>query len=99
MKPKLITMMPGMMASAVSASRQLSDIRTPMAMISRITDSDGEMTAICSRPLVVSTSPVSRDRMPPVFMSHSLGSGRCRSRSKSDRRSDSITWTFSSFCR
>ena len=29
--------------------------------------------------------------MPPVFMSHSFGSGRCSSRSNSERRSDSIT--------
>ena len=34
--------------------------------------------------------------MPPVFMSHSFGSGRCSSRSKSDRRSDSITRALSS---
>ncbi len=41
-------------------------------MISRMTEIVGDMIAICSRPVVVSTSPVSRDRMPPVFMSHSL---------------------------
>ena len=85
-----------MIASAVSASRQLSDSSTPTAMISRMTESDGETIAICSRPVVVSTSPVRRDRMPPVFMSHSFGSGRCSSRSNSERRSDSMTRMFSS---
>ena len=85
-----------MIASAVSASRQFSVSSTPMAMISRMTESAGDTIAICSRPVVVSTSPVRRDRMPPVFMSHSFGSGRCSSRSKSDRRSDSMTCTFSS---
>ena len=69
MNPRLITMMPGMIAIAVRARRQLSAIRTDTAITRRITESDGETTAICSRPLVVSTSPVSRDRMPPVFMS------------------------------
>ena len=88
-----------MMASAVSASRQFSGSSTVTAMISRTSEIDGEMTAICSRPVVVSTSPVRRDRMPPVFMSHSFGSGRWSSRSKSDRRSDSITRTFSRRCR
>ena len=85
-----------MIASAVSASRQFSVSSTPTAMISRMTEIAGETTAICSSPVVVSTSPVSRDRMPPVFMSHSFGSGRCSSRSNSDRRSDSMTRTFSS---
>ena len=61
-----------------------------------MTESDGDTIAICSRPVVVSTSPVSRDRMPPVFMSHSFGSGRCSNRSKSDRRSDSMTRVLSS---
>ncbi len=93
---KLISITPGMIASAVSASRQFSVIRTPTAMSSRMTEMAGETIAICSRPVVVSTSPVRRDRMPPVFMSHSFGSGRCSSRSNSDRRSDSITRTFSS---
>src|SRR5712692_9426730 len=36
--------------------------------------------AICMRPVVVSMSPVRRDRMPPVFMSQSRDSGRCSSR-------------------
>ena len=85
-----------MIASAVSASRQFSVSRTPMAMSRRMTEIAGETIAICSRPVVVSTSPVSRDRMPPVFMSHSFGSGRCSSRSNSDRRSDSITRMLSS---
>ena len=67
-----------------------------MAMISRMTEIAGETIAICNSPVVVSTSPVSRDRMPPVFMSHSLGSGRCNNRSNSERRSESITRTFSS---
>ena len=55
--------------------------------------------AICISPVVVSTSPVSRDRMPPVFMSHSFGKGRCSRRSNSARRSASITCVFSSRCR
>ena len=84
------------MASAVSASRQFRTSRTVTAISSRISEMAGEMTAICSSPVVVSTSPVSRDRMPPVFMSHSFGSGRWSRRSNSDRRSDSITRTFSS---
>ena len=61
------------------------------AISRRISERLGEMTAICSSPVVVSTSPVSRERMPPVFMSHSFGSGRWSRRSKSDLRSDSIT--------
>ena len=84
-----------MMASAVSASRQLSVSSTTTAMIRRMTEIAGDTTAICSRPVVVSTSPVRRDRMPPVFMSQSFGSGRCSRRSNSDRRSDSMTCTFS----
>ena len=88
-------MMPGMMARAVNASRQFSENSTTTAISSRTTEIDGEMIASCSRPVVVSTSPVIRDRMPPVFMSHSVGSGRCSRRSKSDRRSASITWVFS----
>ena len=35
---KLIAMTPGMIASAVSASRQFSAISTPIAMISRMTE-------------------------------------------------------------
>ena len=69
------------------------------AMTSRTTEIDGDTTAICRSPVVVSTSPVMRDRIPPVFMSHSGGSGRCSSRSKSDRRSDSMTRVFRSRCR
>ncbi len=98
-KEKLITITPGMIASAVSASLQFSSMRTVTAMISRTTEIVGDMTAICRRPVVVSTSPVSRDRMPPVFMSHRRGSGRCSSRSKSVRRSVSMTCTFSRRCR
>ena len=41
-----------------------------------MTDTAGDTMASCSRPVVVSTSPVMRDRMPPVFMSHSRGSGK-----------------------
>ena len=88
-----------MMPSAMSASRQLSDSRITIAISSRMMEIDGDTIAICSSPVVVSTSPVMRDRIPPVFMSHSFGSGRCSSRSKSDRRSDSMTRTLSSFCR
>ncbi len=65
------------------------------AMTSRMIESDGDTIAICKRPVVVSTSPVSRERMPPVFMSQSLGSGRCSSRSNSARRSESMTRTLS----
>ena len=93
---KLISIAPGMTSIAISASRQFSVSRTPIAMNSRMTEIAGETIAICSRPVVVSTSPVSRERMPPVFMSHSFGSGRCSSRSNSDRRSDSITRVLSS---
>ena len=93
---KLIAITPGMIASAVSARRQFRTSSTVTAMVRRTTESAGETTAICSRPLVVSTSPVSRDRMPPVFMSHSRGSGRCSSRSNSERRSESMTRTLSS---
>ena len=95
-KTKLISIAPGMIASAMNASRQFSVNSTPTAMTRRMTESAGETIAICSRPVVVSTSPVRRDRMPPVFMSHSFGSGRCSSRSNSDRRSDSITRMLSS---
>ena len=93
---KLITITPGMMASAAIASRQFSAVSTTTAITSRINDTDGDTIAICIRPVVVSTSPVSRDRMPPVFISHSFGKGRCSSRSNSDRRSASITRVFSS---
>jgi hypothetical protein len=92
---KLTSMTPGTTASAVSASRQFSVNSTTTAMASRITEIAGETMAICRRPVVVSTSPVIRDRMPPVFMSQSFGSGRCSRRSKSDRRSVSITRVFS----
>jgi hypothetical protein len=92
-------MMPGMIASAVNASRQFSNVRMVTAVIRRINDTDGEMTAICSRPLVVSTSPVRRDRIPPVFMSHSFGRGRWSMRSNKERRSDSMTRMLRSFCR
>ena len=95
-KTKLISITPGMMARAVSASRQFSASSTTTAMSRRMSERAGDTMAICSRPVVVSTSPVSRDRMPPVFMSQSFGSGRCSSRSKSDRRSDSMTRVFSS---
>ena len=95
-KTKLISITPGMMARAVNASRQFSVSSTTTAMIRRMTEMAGDTMAICNRPVVVSTSPVRRDRMPPVFMSHSFGNGRCSSRSKSDRRSDSMTRTFSS---
>ena len=43
-----------------------------MAITRRMIESDGETIAICKRPVVVSTSPVRRERMPPVFMSQSL---------------------------
>ena len=94
-KAKLISITPGMMARAVNASRQFSVNSNATAMTRRMIEMAGDTMAICKSPVVVSTSPVRRDRMPPVFMSHSLGSGRCSSRSNSDRRSDSITRTFS----
>ena len=96
---KLMSIAPGMTAIAIIASRQFSVSSTPIAMNSRMNEMDGETMAPCSSPVVVSTSPVSRDRMPPVFMSHSFGSGRCSSRSKSVRRSDSITCVLSRRCR
>ena len=68
--------MPGIMASAINDRRQLSDVRMTIAMSNRIAEIVGDTTASCSNPVVVSTSPVNRDRMPPVFMSHSFGSGR-----------------------
>ena len=80
-----------MMARAVNASRQLSTSNTTTAMLSRMTDKVGETTANCNSPVVVSTSPVSRDRIPPVLKSHSLGKGKCSNRSNSDRRRASIT--------
>ena len=86
----LVPMGNGNYAIENEASLQFSAIRIPTAMIRRNTDRVGEMTASCSKPVVVSTSPVSRDRMPPVFMSHSFGNGRCRKRSRSDRRSASV---------
>jgi hypothetical protein len=95
-KMKLITITPGIIASAVSARRQFSAISTATAMISRMIDTVGDTMAICMSPVVVSTSPVSRERMPPVFMSQSFGSGRCSRRSNSDRRSVNITRAFSS---
>ena len=90
---------PGMIASAVSASCQLSENRMMTAITSRTSEIAGDMIAICSSPVVVSTSPVMRDRMPPVFMSHSRGSGRCSSLSKSARRSDSMMRVFRTFWR
>jgi hypothetical protein len=62
-------MTPGTMASAASASRQFSVKSTVAAISSRITETAGETSAIWSSPVVVSTSPVSRERIPPVFMS------------------------------
>ena len=92
---KLINMIPGMIASAVNASRQFIVVRMTIATRSRTIDRAGDTIASWRRPVVVSTSPVKRERIPPVFISQSLGSGRFSSRSKSDRRSDSITFTFS----
>jgi hypothetical protein len=62
---KLRSITPGTMASAVSASRQLIVSSTTIAISSRMIDTPGETIAICMRPVVVSMSPVSRDRMPP----------------------------------
>ena len=96
---KLMSMIPGRIAIAVSASRQFSRNRMTTATINRISDTAGDTIASCSIPVVVSTSPLMRLRMPPVFMSHSRGSGRCSNRSKSARRRDSITTVLSSRCR
>jgi len=96
---RLSSMMPGMTAMAVRASRQFSASSTPTAMTSRRTEMAGDTIAICSRPVVVSTSPVRRDRMPPVFMSHSLGRARCSNRWYNDRRSARMARTFSRRCR
>jgi hypothetical protein len=49
--------------------------------------------AICNSPVVADVAQIGRE-MPPVFISHSFGSGMCSSRSKSERRSDSITRVF-----
>ena len=96
---KLMSIAPGMTSIAIIARRQFSASSTPIAMNSRMNEMVGETMAPCSRPVVVSTSPVRRERMPPVFMSHSFGSGKWSSRSKSERRSDSITWVLSRRCR
>ena len=93
---KLITTMPGMIAIAVKASRQLSANRMPTAMPRRRSAIEGDTIAICRKPVVVSTSPVSRDRMPPVFMSWSFASGRWSMRPNSVRRSASIRRVFRS---
>ena len=77
----LTLMTAGMMASAVRASRQLRDSSTTNAITSRNTETVGETIAICSSPVVVSTSPDRRERMPPVFISHKPGKGRRRKRS------------------
>src|SRR5439155_1559755 len=86
---------PARMTMAVNANRQFSASSTVTATARRISETAGDTIAICNSPVVVSTSPVRRDRMPPVFMSHTLGSGRRSKRWNSDRRSDSITRTFS----
>jgi len=59
------TMTPGMMAIAVRASCQFSATRMTMAMTNRITEIAGDTIAICSRPVVVSTSPVSATECRP----------------------------------
>ena len=88
---KLISTAPGMTASATNASCQFSTNSTVTAMTNRMTEIDGDTIAICNRPVVESTSPESRDKMPPVFMSHSVDSGKRSKRSNSERRSDSMT--------
>ena len=90
---------PGMMASAVSAKRQFNWSRMTKAMTSRTTETAGETMASCINPVVVSTSPVIRDKIPPVFMSQTFGKGRRRRRSNNARRSASINRTFSNRCR
>ena len=92
---KLMSIAPGMIASAVNARRQFNVISMLTAITRRMIEIEGETMAICRRPVVVSTSPVSRDSMPPVFMSQSFGSGRCSNRSNNERRRESITRTLS----
>ena len=96
---KLMSTAPGTIASATSASCQLSTTSTLTAITSRIMEIDGDTIASCSNPVVESMSPVRRDSTPPVFMSCSLASGRCTSRSNNEWRSDSITRVFTSRCR
>ena len=96
---KLMSTAPGMTASATSASCQFSANSTVIAIKRRITEIDGETMAICKSPVVESTSPDSRDRMPPVFMSQSVDSGKRSNRSNSERRSDSITRVLTRRCR
>ena len=98
-KAKLMSMTPGTIANAIKARRQLSVSNSPMATNSLITEMTGDMKANCSRPVVVSTSPVSRERMPPVFMSQSFGSGRWSNRSNNERRNESMTFTLTRRCR
>jgi hypothetical protein len=88
-----------MIAMAMRASRQFKLTSTTTATPSRISEIAGDTTASCNNPVVVSTSPVSRDRMPPVFMSHSRGRGRFNNRSNNARRNDSMTRTFNNRCR
>ena len=78
---KLIRMAPGMTARAVTANRQFRKNRIVTAMTSRRAASPGEITASCSNPEVVSTSPLRRAMMPPIFSSESFCKGRYRRRS------------------
>src|SRR5262249_62081602 len=77
--------------TAISASRQFSVKRITTAIARRTRERAGETKAICKKPVVVSTSPVSRERIPPVFISQRRGNGRCRRRSYRARRKESIT--------
>src|SRR5882672_7701963 len=57
---KLISTAPGTIASATSASFQFKANSTAIAISRRTADNDGDTIAICSSPVVVSMSPVSR---------------------------------------
>ena len=70
---KLISTAPGMTASATSASCQFSDEQHASSRSAAGSPrSTARRSPSASRPVVESTSPDSRDRMPPVFMSHSV---------------------------
>ena len=58
---KLISMIGGITASAVSASFQLITNKITMAISKRTKATPGEITAICSRPVVVLMSSVKRE--------------------------------------
>jgi hypothetical protein len=62
------------------AIRQFNEKMMHSVTTSRSVDSTGESNACCNRPVVLSTSLDSRDKMPPVFISVSsaIGSRKMR---------------------